>query len=121
MFACRKSADFEGKRKITETRPLKRLAAFTVAPEVPLNGTEPIYRNGNVVGYLRRGGFGYSIQCGLGTGYVALKDKPKNKSIKDFILEGQYEIDVMGQLHPAKVSLRPLFDPDKKKMKVQVQ
>ena len=44
MFACRKNADFEGKCAMKTTQPLKRLATFTVAPEVPLNGTEPIYR-----------------------------------------------------------------------------
>jgi 4-methylaminobutanoate oxidase (formaldehyde-forming) len=31
------------------------------------------YRNGNAVGYLSRGGFGYSINKSLGTGYVDLQ------------------------------------------------
>ena len=34
-------------------------------------------REDKVVGYLRRGGFGYTINQSLGMGYVDLKDKPK--------------------------------------------
>lgn len=42
-FLCRKKADFQGKSKWQE-RPRKRLAAFSVDPQVPLNGTEVILR-----------------------------------------------------------------------------
>lgn len=43
-FCCRRKAgDFQGKSKWQE-KPRKRLAAFTVDPQVPLNGTEVILR-----------------------------------------------------------------------------
>ena len=76
------------------------------------------FRNGQVVGYLRRGGFGYTINQGLGTGYVDLKAKPEGQSVKDFVLSGSYHIEVMGQQYPAQVSLTPLYDPKKLKMKL---
>ena len=76
-----------------------------------------LLRNGQVVGYLRRGGFGYTINQGLGTGYVDLKAKPDGQSVRDFVLSGDYQIEVMGQQYPAKVSLRPFYDPEKSKMK----
>ena len=76
-----------------------------------------LQRNGQVVGYLRRGGFGYTINQGIGTGYVDLKAKLEGQTVKDFVLNGNYQIEVMGTPHPAQVSLKPLFDPLKTKMK----
>ena len=75
-------------------------------------------RNGSAVGYLRRGGFGYSINKSLGTGYVDLEKKDQDQSVVDFVLKGRYQIDVMGKMHDADVSLKPLFDPHKNKMKL---
>ena len=43
MFACRSSTNFIGKDKLN-AKARKRRATFIVPPEVPLNGTEPIYR-----------------------------------------------------------------------------
>ena len=76
-----------------------------------------LQRNGQVVGYLRRGGFGYTINQGIGTGYVDLKAKLEGQTVKDFVLNGHYQIEVMGTPYPAQVSLKPLFDPLKTKMK----
>ena len=78
-----------------------------------------LFRNGQVVGYLRRGGFGYTINQGLGTGYVDLKAKPEGQSVKDFVLSGNYHLEIMGQQYPAQVSLTPLYDPKKLKMKLK--
>ena len=78
----------------------------------------PTHRNNKVVGYLRRGGTGYSINRSLGMGYVDLKYKTEGQTIKDYILQGQYEIDVMGKKYKADVTLNPLFDPKKLKMKL---
>ena len=75
-----------------------------------------VNRNGKVVGYLRRGGFGYTINKSLGIGYVDLKDKHEGQSIRDFVLNGQYQIDIMGTKHNANVSLEAVFDPKKTKM-----
>jgi len=36
----------------------------------------------------------------------------------DWVKQGAYEVDVNGSREPASVSLRPLFDPDGKKIKV---
>ena len=78
-----------------------------------------ISRNGEAVGYIRRAGFGYSIEKSLGTGYVDLPSENLDaKAVRDFIMAGHYQIDVMGNLHEAEVSLRPLFDPQKTKMEV---
>ena len=74
-----------------------------------------ISRNGMAVGYLSRGGFGYTINKSLGTGYVDLKGKDQCQSVRDFVLKGRYQIDVMGEMYDADVRLQPLFDPNKAK------
>ena len=49
----------------------KRLAGFTVDdPEVVLLGRETIYRDGERVGWLTSGGFGYTVGKAIGYGYV---------------------------------------------------
>ena len=115
MFACKSPCEFEGKEKLGSKIASKRLAYFLVDPKIGLNGTEPIYRNGKSVGFLRRGGFAYTLNKSLGIGYVSLAEK-ENQTIKDFVLTGEYQIDVMGKMHGAKVSLQPVFDPKKSKM-----
>ena len=47
-----------------------------------------------------------------------LGNKAEDQSVRDFVLKGHYQIDVMGEMHDADVSLRPLFDPKKNKMKL---
>lgn len=118
LFACKGQADFEGKAKLA-LPPQKRLVTFTVDPEVALNGNEPIYRNGAVVGYLRRAGFGYTINKGIGTGYVALKAKATDQTITEFVMQGHYEVDVIGTKHKAEPFLRPLFDAEKARMMIE--
>ena len=34
------------------------------------------------------------------------------------VLKGRYQIDVMGKMHDVEISLKPIFDPKKNKMKL---
>ena len=74
----KRNADFLGRRALEalEGRPLgKRLACFTVDdPEIVLAGRETILRNGEPVGYLTSGGFGYTVGKPIGYGYVRNAD-----------------------------------------------
>ena len=69
-----KNADFVGRAAVERQRRsalTKRLATFTVDdPEAILLGRETIYRDGERVGYLSSGGYGYSVGKGIGLGYV---------------------------------------------------
>lgn len=116
MFACNSHSNFEGKGQLQQ-RPLKRLATFLLEPSVALNGNEVIYRNGKIVGYLRRAGFGYTINKSLGTGYVSLEEKEDQESVQQFLHKGSYQLEVMGKMYKADISLKPVFDPQREKMK----
>ncbi|MGA9823857.1 MAG: glycine cleavage T C-terminal barrel domain-containing protein, partial [Methylocystis sp.] len=88
--------------------PSRLLAGFAVEnTEITLLGRETIYRDGERVGWLASGGFGYSVGKPLGYGYV------RNPAGVDraFVLGGNYELDVAGERVRASASLAPFFDP----------
>jgi 4-methylaminobutanoate oxidase (formaldehyde-forming) len=96
-------------------RLAKRLAFFTVDdPEVVLLGRETIYRSGERVGWLTSGGFGHSVGQGLGMGYVRNTDGVD----RDFLLSGDYELEVACERVPAKLSLQPAYDPKSERVKM---
>lgn len=86
----------------------KMLAGFIVDdPDIVLLGRETIYRDGQRVGWLSSGGFGYTLGRPIGYGYV------RNPSgvTEEFVLSGVYELDVAMTRVPCKVSLQPFYDP----------
>jgi 4-methylaminobutanoate oxidase (formaldehyde-forming) len=91
----------------------KLLAAFTVDPSVVLLGRETIYRDGERVGWLTSGGFGYTIDRSIGYGFV------RNSAgvTRDWVLAGVYELEVRGERVPAMPSLQPLYDPSNARVK----
>ncbi|NML76094.1 FAD-dependent oxidoreductase [Rhizobium sp. S-51] len=113
----RKNTDFNGRRTLEglQDAPLKkRLAGFTVDnPDIVLVGRETILRNGEPVGYLTSGGFGYTIGKNIGYGYVRNAEGVSD----DYLLDGAYELVVAMEKTPAKIHLGPLFDPAMERIK----
>jgi len=102
---------FQGREAITAqaAKPLPRLlACFTTDPSAVLLGRETIYRNGERVGWLASGGFGYTVNKSVGFGYVRRPDPGVDA---EFVLSGRYELEVATERVPASVSLEPLYDP----------
>lgn len=91
-------------------RPQTRtLATFALAdPDAVLLGRETILRDGQAVGYLTSGGYGYTVGKGIGMGYVRHEG---GQGGADQIGTGRYELVVAGQILPAEITLAPLFDP----------
>ena len=79
-----------------------------------LLGRETIYRNGERVGWLASGGFGYTVGRSIGYGYVR---RPGEGVDADFVLSGSYELEVATERVPAKVSLEALYDPANERIK----
>ena len=105
------SVAFQGRDALEQAAaaPLPRLlAGFTAEnPDIVLLGRETIYRDGERVGWLTSGGFGYSVGKPIGYGYV------RNPGGVDpaFVLGGKYELDAAGDRVRASVSLTPFHDP----------
>lgn len=94
------------------------LATFSIDPEtagrdVVLLGRETIYRDGERVGWLSSGGYGYTVGRSIGLGYVR---HPQGVTA-DWLLSGTYELEVVTERHLASVSLRSLYDPTSARVK----
>jgi glycine cleavage system T protein len=86
----------------------KCLVQFLLAdPEPLLYHREPVYRAGEIVGYLTSGMYGHALGAAVGLGYVTIPDGAE-AAVADGV---GYEIEVRGKRYAAKASLRPLYDP----------
>jgi 4-methylaminobutanoate oxidase (formaldehyde-forming) len=113
----RKNTDFLGRRALEGIagQPLKkRLMGFTVDdPSIVLAGRETILRNGEPVGYLTSGGYGYTLGKNVGYGYVRNTDGVSD----DYLKAGRYELVVAAEKTPATLHFGPMFDPAMDKIK----
>jgi 4-methylaminobutanoate oxidase (formaldehyde-forming) len=109
--------DFLGRRALEEQRqqPLvRRLATFTVDdPGITLLGRESIYRNGEPVGWLSSGGWGYTVEKSIGMGYVRHDGGVTN----DFLMDAVYELEIATERVPCAIHRAPLYDPDMHRVK----
>ena len=81
------------------------MATFTCDGEVILSGRETIYRNGERCGWLSSAGYGHTVQKSIGMGYV----RSAEIIDKDYVLSGEYELEVATQRLKADVTLAPLL------------
>ena len=90
-------------------RPLvRRLATFTVDdPHIALLGRESIFRNGEPVGWLSSGGWGYTVQKSIGLGYVRNDEAVTD----DYLATGQYELEIATERVPSTLHRAALYDP----------
>ncbi len=113
----KKNTDFLGRRALEALNgrsPKKRFAGFTVDdPGIVLLGRETILRDGEPVGYLTSGGYGYTIGRPIGYGYVRGADGVSD----DFLAGGDYELVVAMERTKANIHLEPLYDPANAKVK----
>ncbi|XP_061714576.1 sarcosine dehydrogenase, mitochondrial [Cydia pomonella] len=110
-FACRRDGNYVGNEHVARARQqgvTKKYAFFTLDDKVALFGQEAIFRNGEPVGYLRRGDYGYYLDKPIGIGYVNNKGSVLTK---DYLESGDYEIEVLGKKYKATLHTRSPFDP----------
>jgi sarcosine dehydrogenase len=93
---------------ISSKRLVKQFAGFVASdPSVVLLGRETILRNGEIVGYLTSGGFGYTIGKPVGYGYIR---NPSGVTV-EWLTSGGYELVVANETVKARLALEPLVDP----------
>jgi len=69
---------------------------------------EPIWRDGQLVGRISSAMFAHTVGAALGLGYLASAGAPLSD---EWIATGRYEVEVAMERVPARVSLRPFYDP----------
>ncbi len=107
-----KDADFIGRTAAEAERasgPARHLAAFIVdADDADVQGYEPIWLDGRVQGFCTSGGYSHHAQKSVALGFLP----------SDRIAEGQpVEIEILGQMRPARLITTPLFDPQGTRMR----
>jgi 4-methylaminobutanoate oxidase (formaldehyde-forming) len=78
-------------------------------PEPLVYRAEPIWRDGTMVGTVTTGMFGHTVGRAVALGYVGRSDGPVTP---EWIEAGSYEIEVAWERMPARVHLRPVYDPE---------
>jgi len=113
----RQDTPFLGREALVAQREkglARRLAGFSVDdPSVVLLGRETIYRDGERVGWLSSGGWGYTAGRNVGFGYV------RNEAgiTDEYLAGGRYELEIATRRVPAALHLRPLYDPEMSRVK----
>ncbi|XP_064457515.1 sarcosine dehydrogenase, mitochondrial-like [Ornithodoros turicata] len=119
-FTCKlkSDVDFLGRQALEEQRSRglkKRVAFFSIDEAVPLFGLEAIWRDGHVVGFIRRAEFGFAMNRSLAVGYVG---HPGDERVtQDFLASGDYSLESMGRRLKAHFHSKPPFDPENKRVK----
>ncbi|XP_010371080.1 sarcosine dehydrogenase, mitochondrial isoform X3 [Rhinopithecus roxellana] len=119
-FTCKLKSPvpFLGREALEQQRAAglrRRLVCFTVEDKVPMFGLEAIWRNGQVVGHVRRADFGFAIDKTIAYGYI--HDPSGGPVSRDFVKSGDYALERMGVTYGAQAHLKSPFDPDNKRVK----
>ncbi len=108
-----KQPEFIGKQVLITQKGQKlrkRLAIFVLEdPEAMLWGNEPIFRNGEAVGYTTSGSYGFAVGGAIGMGYL----KHPDAADRSAVLQARYELETNGYRVPAQIHLRAPYDPDR--------
>jgi dimethylglycine dehydrogenase len=108
--------DFIGRRaveaEIAAGGPKRKLVMFTVDvdPENPADvlGDEPVWHDGEVVGWITSGGYAHYSGVSLALGYI-----PAELAAA----ETGFEIEIIGRRRPAKLQHEPVLDPQGLRMR----
>jgi len=118
-FAVRldKPGDFIGKQaclaRKADPKFRRRLVHILLQdPEPLLIHSEVVLRNGVPVGEVRAGSYGHTLGASVGLAMVA-----GDQVDQAWLDEGEWAVDIAGRVNPARVSLRPLYDPDMERIK----
>jgi dimethylglycine dehydrogenase len=101
-----KATDFIGKAAVLAERAAgasRKLCTFVVdAKDADAVAWEPIWHDGDVVGYVTSGGYSHHAQKSIAFGFLPV----------ELVEEGrQVEIEILGEMIPARLYGEPLFDP----------
>jgi heterotetrameric sarcosine oxidase gamma subunit len=101
-------------RQKAEGPPKRRLVQLLVKDPRPLmyHG-EVALRNGVPVGDIRSASYGFTLGGAVGLTMVHAEE-PVDQAYLD---SGTWEVNIAGEFYPAEVSLRPMYDPQMKRVK----
>lgn len=121
LFACKLGGDidFLGREAVEKAKAegvRKKLVGFRVDDaDAMLWGGEVLLRDGEVAGQATAAAWGETTGACVGLAYLRSPDGAAVDA--DWVRAGRYEVDVAGVRHPVSVSLRPLYDPENRRVR----
>ena len=114
----KKEGGFIGKEAVLAQKaegPLKRrlVQILIKDPEPLLFHAEIVWRDGVAVGYIRAASYGFTLGGAVGLAMLAAEE-PIDQAYLD---RGVLEVEIAGRRYPAVASLRPMYDPDMKRVR----
>jgi dimethylglycine dehydrogenase len=104
--------DFIGKQAALaerETGPTMKLVAMTIdTDDIDVSNDEAIMKDGGCVGYVTSGGYAHYVQKSMALGYVPTELAADGTAL---------EVEINGEMYPAKVVGAPLYDPSGERMR----
>ena len=112
FISFKKDTDFIGRKPAEDERdsgPARQLAAFEVeAEDADVQGYEPIWLDGSVQGFCTSGGYSHFAGKSIALGFLPTERITEGLAV---------EIEILGQMRPAKLITTPLFDADGARMR----
>jgi 4-methylaminobutanoate oxidase (formaldehyde-forming) len=95
--------------------PLTRrlLQILVKDPEPLMYHAEIVRRSGKPVGYIRAASYGFTLGGAVGLAMVDAGEPIDQK----YLERGDWEVEIAGKSYPALASIRPLYDPDMKRVR----
>jgi dimethylglycine dehydrogenase len=112
FISFKKNTDFIGRAAAETERQngaARKLVAFEVdALDADVQGYEPIWLDGTVIGFCTSGGYSHYAQKSVAQGFVPTPQAQDGLEV---------EIEILGQMRPARLITTPLFDADGARMR----
>ena len=112
FISFKKETDFIGRKPAEAERDngaARQLAAFEVeAEDADVQGYEPIWLDGSVQGFCTSGGYSHFAGKSIALGFLPTERIAEGLAV---------EIEILGQMRPAKLITTPLFDADGARMR----
>ena len=118
-FAVARDKEFLGRAAVDALREQprnRRLVSLQLLdPEPLLYHDEPILLDGAIVGRITSGRYGHSLGSAVGLGWLV---HPDGAAIdRAFVEQEGFTVEVAGRQVAARLSLRPLFDPGRERVR----
>ena len=92
-----------------ETGPEKKLVTMTIdTDDIDVSNDEAILKDGECVGYITSGGYAHHVKQSMALGYVPTALAADGTTL---------EVEINGEMIPAKVTAQPLYDPSGERMR----
>jgi len=118
-FAVAKDKDFIGRAAVDALREQprsKRLVSLRLEdPEPLLYHDEPVLLGNEIIGRTTSGRYGHSVGAAVALAWI---EHPDGHAIdKGFVEQDGFRVEVAGEPVNARLSLRPFYDPERKRVK----